>query len=158
MHISSCAKAKTNVFSSLLLCLVLNWKGNGVFGKGKASTLTRTISFILCLTHKNLNGYDLSLISFKLLKGRKLAPKGDNSRPLRFLRFWCLMPKGEKVLGPKQKDCTTTFSKFKISIGISVGFKISFGIVSSGICFKKEIISKTLLIAKGRTSSGGAFI
>jgi hypothetical protein len=28
------------------------------------------------------------------------------------LRFWRLMPKGEKVLSPKQKDRTTTISKF----------------------------------------------
>jgi hypothetical protein len=27
------------------------------------------------------------------------------------LRFWRLMPKGEKVLSPKQKDRTTTISK-----------------------------------------------
>jgi hypothetical protein len=47
MHIS-CAKAKTNALSSVLLCLVLHWKGNGVFDKGKASTPTLTISFIFC--------------------------------------------------------------------------------------------------------------
>jgi hypothetical protein len=41
------------------------------------------------------------------------------------------MPKGEKVLGPKQKDRTTTF-KFEISFG----FKISIDIFSFGICFK----------------------
>jgi hypothetical protein len=33
------------------------------------------------------------------------------------LCFWRLMPKGEKVLSPKQKDSTTTISK-KILIGI----------------------------------------
>jgi hypothetical protein len=44
-------------------------------------------------------------------------------------------------------------SKFQISIEISIG------IISSGIYFKKgEIISKTLLKAKGRISSWGAFI
>jgi hypothetical protein len=44
------------------------------------------------------------------------------------------MPKGEKVLGPKQKDRATTFSKFKtisqkeeiISIGIKISIGISF--------------------------------
>jgi hypothetical protein len=51
------------------------------------------------------------------------------------LRFWRLMPKGEKVLSPKQKDCTT-ISKFsknvyfnwylsQFSIGILFSFKIS---------------------------------
>jgi hypothetical protein len=42
MHIyySSCAKAKINVggLSSVFLYLVLDFKGNGVFGKDKAST------------------------------------------------------------------------------------------------------------------------
>jgi hypothetical protein len=62
--------------------------------------------------------------------------------PLRFLRFWRLMPKGEKLLGPKQKDRTTTlFSKN---------------------CFKRGgeniQITKPLLTAKGRTSLGGALI
>jgi hypothetical protein len=45
------------------------------------------------------------------------------------------MLKGEKVLGPKQKDRTTIF-KFKLSIGISFGFKISIDIISFGIFFK----------------------
>jgi hypothetical protein len=51
------------------------------------------------------------------------------------------MPKGEKVLGPKQKDRTTPFSKFKISIGISFGFKVSIGIISSGIYLKNPLDS-----------------
>jgi hypothetical protein len=40
MHIfySSCAKSKTNVLLSVHLYLVLDEKGNGVEGKGKAST------------------------------------------------------------------------------------------------------------------------
>jgi hypothetical protein len=55
------------------------------------------------------------------------------------------MPKGKKVIGPKQKDRTTThpFSNFQ-------------KVFHKG----EEIISitKTLLTSKGRTSSGGAFI
>jgi hypothetical protein len=39
-----------------------------------------------------------------------LITKGE-IRALKILRFWRLMPKGEKVLGPKQKDRTTLFSK-----------------------------------------------
>jgi hypothetical protein len=57
------------------------------------------------------------------------------------------MPKGEKVLGQKQKDRTTTFSKIQklfhkkeeTSIGISFGFKNSIGIISSDICFKNPL-------------------
>jgi hypothetical protein len=51
MHISysSSAKAKTNVFSSISLWLVLDYlKGNEVLDKDKASTPTLTISFTLC--------------------------------------------------------------------------------------------------------------
>jgi hypothetical protein len=40
------------------------------------------------------------------------------SKGSQVLRFWGLMPKGEKVLSPKQKDRTTTISKMFISIGI----------------------------------------
>ena len=125
---SSCAKAKTNMLSSVSLWLVLDWKGTEVLGKDKASTPTLTVSFTLCLTHKILNWYKLSLISIIFQRGRII-------RPLNFLHFWRLMPKGEKVLGPKQMDRTTIF-KFKISIGISFGFKISIGIISVGIYFK----------------------
>jgi hypothetical protein len=32
---------------------------------------------------------------------------GDNIEGSQVLRFWRLMPKGEKVLSPKQKDRTT---------------------------------------------------
>jgi hypothetical protein len=61
------------------------------------------------------------------------------------------MPKGEKLIGPKQKDHTTTLFSQR-------GRNYS-------KCFQKlfhkggEIIqiTKTLLIAKGRTSSGGVF-
>jgi hypothetical protein len=54
------------------------------------------------------------------------------------------MPKGERVIGPKQKDCTTT---------------------SPPLYFKKKSkggeiiqIAKPLLTAKGRTASWGAFM
>jgi hypothetical protein len=73
--------------------------GNEVFGKGKASATTLSVSFILCPIHK------LSLISF--YKG------GEKIRPLQFLHFWCLMLKGEKLIGPKQKDrAANLFSNF----------------------------------------------
>jgi hypothetical protein len=54
MHISyfSCDEAKTNVLPSVFLSIVLDGKGNEVFGKGKASTTTLSVSFILCPTHE----------------------------------------------------------------------------------------------------------
>jgi hypothetical protein len=49
MHISysSCGKAKTNLFPRVFLYLVLDWKGNGVVGKDKASTITLSVSYTL---------------------------------------------------------------------------------------------------------------
>jgi hypothetical protein len=108
MHISyhHCAKVKTNVFSSIFLSLVLNWKGNGVFGKDKASTPNSDgIIYPLSLFLHTLNWYNLSLI-FLLPMGEKVF-KGSQS-----LRFLQLMPKGEKVLSPNLKDRTTTISNF----------------------------------------------
>jgi hypothetical protein len=44
------------------------------------------------------------------------------------LRFWRLMPKGEKVLSQKQKDCTTTISKSHECL-----FQLVFDLVSKWI-------------------------
>jgi hypothetical protein len=96
------------------------------------------------------NWYKASLI-FLLQKGEKIGPKGENLRPLKILRFWRLMPKG-RIYWPKAKGPHHHFQKL---------FHKKEEIVSIGIVFKgEEIISiaKTLLTAKGRTSSGGAFI
>jgi hypothetical protein len=51
MYISyySCAKSKTNVRPSVFLYLVLDWKGNGVIGKGKASAPYLSVSFALLM-------------------------------------------------------------------------------------------------------------
>jgi hypothetical protein len=54
-------------------------------------------------------------LSFALLINIQLAytfthiflPKGENHRALKILRFWRLMPKGEKLISLKQKDRTT---------------------------------------------------
>jgi hypothetical protein len=76
--------------------------------------------------------------------------------------------KGGESIKPKAKGPHHLFKKFQklrqetISIGISFGFKISISIkISIGIISfvsRMEIISKTLLKAKRRISSGGAFI
>jgi hypothetical protein len=63
--------------------------------------------------------------------GKSFRPqRGRIVKGSQVLHFWQLMPKGEKVLSPKQKD-RTTISKFSkklkeeiISIGISVSLKI----------------------------------
>jgi hypothetical protein len=70
-----------------------------------------------------------------------------------------LNAKGGESNRPKAKGPHHHFSNyFKkeefISIGISFSFKISIGIISFGIYLKMEIISKILLTAKGRISSG----
>jgi hypothetical protein len=58
--------------------------------------------------------------------GRKMQ-KGSQS-----LRFWWLMPKGERVLSPKQKDCTTISKKIQN--------KVLIGIFSIGIYFNWWIL------------------
>jgi hypothetical protein len=91
------------------------------------------------------------------------------------------MPKGEKVLSPKQKDRTTIlkFSKTKgrnyfnwyfsssqnFQIGVSFGFKISIsikisiGIISLGICFKKgKSFQKPSCKLRGEFLQGDLFI
>jgi hypothetical protein len=51
IHISysSSAKAKTNVLPRIFLYLVLDWKGNGVISKGKASTPYLSVSYALLM-------------------------------------------------------------------------------------------------------------
>jgi hypothetical protein len=92
MHIfySSCAKAKTNMLPSVFLYLFLDLKGNGVVGKGKASTTSSSVSYTLCPTHV------FTFISF-LLKAS------------RFLCFWRLIPKGEKLIGQSKRTATTPY-------------------------------------------------
>jgi hypothetical protein len=38
---------------------------------------------------------------------------GEKIKGLSSLRFWRLMPKGEKILSPKQKDRTANFKKIR---------------------------------------------
>ena len=104
---------------SVFLYLFLDLKGNGVVGKGKASTTSSSVSYTLCPTHV------FTFISFL----------SEASSVLHFLR---LMPIGERIIDPKQKDCTTTL------------FSENF--------LQKFEFAKTLLTAKGRTFLGGDFI
>jgi hypothetical protein len=52
-------------------------------------------------------------------RGRKLLQEGSQ-----VLRFWRLMPKGEKILSPKQKDRTTISKKFEMNFFQLVYFSI----------------------------------
>jgi hypothetical protein len=88
------------VFQRVFLSLVLDSKGNGIFGKGKASTMTLSVSYILCPTH------ELPFISFS--KGEKFVKASS------FLCFFAINAKGGEVIRTNQKDHTTTlFSKQK---------------------------------------------
>jgi hypothetical protein len=50
-----------------------------------------------------------------------LVPMGEKViKGSQFLRFWRLMPKGEKILSPKQKDLTTNFKILKIKVLIDI--------------------------------------
>jgi hypothetical protein len=69
--------------------------------------------------------------------GEKIT-KGSQS-----LRFWRLMPKGEKILSPKQKDRTTTISNFfeiKDLVGIHKGLFFNWYLVIANlfnlVCFQ----------------------
>jgi hypothetical protein len=123
MHISysSCAKAKTNVFSSIFLYLVVDRKGNGVFGKDKgfhsnSNRIIYPLSLLLQLSMVRTFIHICFTICEKLL-----GPNGEKIlKGSQVLRFWQLMPKGERILSPKQKDRTTTTLKklYIFQIGI----------------------------------------
>jgi hypothetical protein len=85
--------------------------------------------------------------SYPLITKGELKGPQDSS-------FLAINAKGEKVLGPKQKDHTTTFSKFKISFG----FKNSIGIISSCIFSKNpldklrgEFLKGEIYLVKGKS-------
>jgi hypothetical protein len=67
------------------------------------------------------------------------------------------MLKGEKLMGPKQKDCTTTlfFQRTAPPPCFLKKFKRGRNLQKGGEIIQ---IAKTLLTTKGRVSSGGAFI
>jgi hypothetical protein len=98
------------------------------------------------VTPTTLNWYNLSLI-FILPFGRK-CQKGSQ-----VLRFWRLMPKGEKVLSPKQKDRTTIsiFSQMFISIGTCVSLERNFSLVYF------QFVSNFQLICESKISIGISF-
>jgi hypothetical protein len=60
-------------------------------------------------------------------------------RALKILCFWRLMPKGEKVFGPKQKDRTTHFQN-KFQLVFHLVSKISNWYNFIGIYSKLEIV------------------
>ena len=80
---------------------------------------TLTVSFNLCpYSAISPNRYNLSLI-FLLSMGEKVY-KGSQ-----VLHFWRLMPKGEKVLSPKQKDRTTISKKNHKCCLFQLGFELA---------------------------------
>jgi hypothetical protein len=121
-----------------------------------------------------LNWYNPSLL-YTCTNGEK-SSKGSQC-----LHFWRLMPNGERLLSPKQKERTTIISK-KIKIKLQLIFgNFSIGIHASFVLrkqnfnwylnngnlfnwyisrsfFKISIYFKTLLKAKRRISFRGSFI
>jgi hypothetical protein len=167
MHISYsfCGKVKTNVLSSILPYLVLNWKGNVVFDKDNASTPTLMVSFTLCRYSCNSQLVWPFTHTYFTIWEKVLVPKGENCKGLSSSPFLAINAKGGESIKPKAKGPHHHFKislKF-ISIDIWVNFqlvsyvvpkfqesiKISIGTTSSCIYFKN------LLKAKGRISSGG---
>jgi hypothetical protein len=126
MHISysSCAKATTNVLSSVFLYLVIDWKGNGVFWQrqgfhSKSNGIIYPLSLLLQLSIV----WPFTRIHFTICE-KVLGPKGrEVHEGSQVLRFWRLMPKGEKILSPKQKDRTTISKKIEMNFSIYVFLK-----------------------------------
>jgi hypothetical protein len=119
------AKAKTNVLSSVILSLVLYWKGNGIYGKDKAYTPTLTVSSTLCrYSYNSLLVRPFTHIYFTIWEN-VLGPKGGEKceKGSQVLRFWRLMPKGGESIKPKAKEPQdrTTISKLsKMFISIDI--------------------------------------
>jgi hypothetical protein len=86
---------------------------------------------------------------------------------LQSLRFWRFMPKGEKILSPKQKDRTTNFKKirnkdlFGFHICLFFNWYLVMTISSIGTYrdkFSKLVSFKTLLKIKRSISFRGSFV
>jgi hypothetical protein len=115
---SSCAKANTNVFSSNISMISLRLKGKWSIQQrqgfhSNSDNITYPLSFLMYLS------ISMALRSYFFTNGEKVL--GESIKGSQVLRFWRFMPKGEKVLSPKQKDRTTiskTFSQMLISISI----------------------------------------
>jgi hypothetical protein len=107
MHISysSCAKAKTNVFSSICSMLSLRLKGKWSIRQRQGFHSTLSVSFTLCPYSSTINRYDLSLIFF-ISKGDKL--QGLSSSP-----FLAINAKGGESIKPKAKGPHRHFKIFK---------------------------------------------
>jgi hypothetical protein len=150
----------TNVFSSVFLYKVVDWKGNGVFGEDKASTpLYRYYLPFAVTPHRSPLWYNLN--------SYLLVPLGESKKGLYFIHkvsvFGDSCQRGESF-SPKQKDRTTTnFKKFLKAVFQLVLQKF-FQLVSySWYNFKlvwplSKLISKTLLNTKRRISLRGSFV
>jgi hypothetical protein len=70
------------------------------------------IFYPLPLLPQTLNGMTLhSYLNYHLGESIRFQRGIKMNKGSQVLHFWCLMPKGEKILSPKQKDRTTTISK-----------------------------------------------
>jgi hypothetical protein len=90
---------------------------------------TLTVSFILRrYPAHSPNWYNPSLI-FTCTNG------GERNKGSQRLRFWRFMPKREKILSPKQKDCTTNLKKIEMKIYL----------VFTNVCFSIGITNEALI-------------
>jgi hypothetical protein len=172
---SSCAKAKANVFSSIFSMICLRLKGKWSIRQRQGFHSPLMISFILCRYSRKLS-IGITLHSyFFYQRGRKY--KGLSSSP-----FLAINAKGGESIKPKAKGphhhhflkfsktkginyfnrYLSSFQNFQLVSYLASKFqdsiKISIVIISFDINFKKGNHFKTLLKAKGRISSVGAFI
>jgi hypothetical protein len=136
----------TNMFSSVLLCLVIELKGKWSIRQRRRFHSTPLV--FAGIPHSSPLWYNLHLYYF-------VCHWGESQRAyisLTSIRFWRFMPKGEKVLAQSKRTAPPPNFKnevFKlISYCVQKGEKV---LVSSKIC-------KTLLNTKRRISLRGSFV
>jgi hypothetical protein len=141
---SSCAKAKTNVLPWVLLMLVLDWKGNGVFGKDNASTQLHRY-YLPFVGIPQYSPIDIIFHSYLFYQWGRNCNIGL-SKSL----FLAINAKGEKVSSPKKKDRTTT--NFKIFKNFSNRYLNVFDHVQ--MVFTKKLVKPSWTL-RGEFYSGG---
>ena len=124
-------------------CISLRLKGKWSIRQKHRFHSTPSVLFPLCRYSANSLIGILFHSYFFYQWGRKYK-KGSQS-----LCFWRLMPKGEKILSPKQKDRTTTNFKIFNLVYIQRFFNWYLNLFHIG---------KTLLNTKRRISFRGSFV
>jgi hypothetical protein len=99
--------------------------------------------------------YHLSLVLLINFHSYPFYKGGENDRPHKFLRFRRLMPKGEKLIGPKQKDRTTTLFSKTISLKGRNYWKGKKLLQKPSWLLRGELLQGSFYLAKGKAFETG---